>query len=118
MGRSVEILKPEIQGMSIVKFELPVELDLKTSSVVPSSWWQYFKRDCFPKWYLKRWPAKMVVKSDVARQKFHFKGQKAVLVQVLAVYPRKYSKPMIRMNLTDNELPEGSCLVSVTEIKE
>ncbi len=25
----------------------------------PSSWWQHFKRDKMPKWFVKRWPVKV-----------------------------------------------------------
>lgn len=27
---------------------------------IPASWWQHFKRDCLPAWFVKRWPVKYV----------------------------------------------------------
>lgn len=30
---------------------------------IPASWWDHFKRDCFPKWLLKRFPAKTISKT-------------------------------------------------------
>lgn len=29
-----------------------------TQIFVPASWWQHFKRDCFPAWARNRWPVK------------------------------------------------------------
>ena len=47
--------------------------DLQNVTVsYPNSWWDAFKRECFPKWALQRWPARY---TDVT-------------VDVRAVYPK------------------------------
>ena len=48
-------------------FELSCYVLKQTVSVTPSSWWQHFKKDCMPKWFVKRWPVKFIEYEVVIR---------------------------------------------------
>ena len=39
-------------------YTLRVKVLQESCRIVPASWWQHFKRDCFPQWALKRWPVR------------------------------------------------------------
>lgn len=48
------------------------KVHLETQEVVfyePLSWWQHFKKDCFPKWLLSKFPIKEIKKSMFVRMK-------------------------------------------------
>jgi len=121
-----EALTPKTETNTLVEFDKTVEVDLHMETVVPLSWWQHFKRDCFPQWMLKIWPVKWEVKNSVERKKFIFKGRKKVDVKVLATYPKfnqvvpDLGHSVIKAHVLGcSDVPmNGTCDVEVTEIKE
>ena len=68
-----------------VMIDLPAErLDEKEVTLtvsVPKSWWEHFKKDCFPDWLLRTWPAKFKTVSVKDTVRF------------LAVYPKLANCP-------------------------
>ena len=38
-----------------------------TVALTPSSWWQHFKKDCLPKWALRRWPVTYIEREVVVK---------------------------------------------------
>lgn len=60
------IQRPEAEAFrdimdDVVRLHISWQVAAKKATnplMVPSSWWQHFKRDHFPAWALKRWPVK------------------------------------------------------------
>lgn len=38
--------------------QLCIHVASKEIEITPSSWWQHFKKDCMPKWFIRRYPIK------------------------------------------------------------
>lgn len=49
------------------------ETVVKSSKLVPATWWDHFKHDCMPAWFTRRWPPKttsIATSTTVSVQRF------------------------------------------------
>lgn len=65
VGRSFADIMPRIAD------ELSIRLTISVAAheieKTPSSWWQHFKLECMPRWFVRRWPVKYIKTHIVVR---------------------------------------------------
>ena len=91
----IVIQRKRIDGViNHMVYDIHMTVLKQSVEITPLSWWQHFKKDCFPKWALKKWPVKYEKNELFIKRRPNMNEHGPVVI----------SSPFIESNPTEKEL--------------